>query len=93
MSYTWNCCVPRYWTAFDPVNHIFLCKFNHSDILKTNMFNDKDTDQVNLILDLINNQTVDLILRKVPGLKRYDNAIQRRQTTLKKNRKKRYSNR
>lgn len=57
------------------------------------MFNDKDTDQVNLILDLINNQTVDLILRKVPGLKRYDNAIQRRQTTLKKNRKKRYSNR
>lgn len=57
------------------------------------MFNDKDTDQVNLILDLINNQTVDLILRKVPGLKRYDSAIQRRQTTLKKNRKKRYSNR
>lgn len=70
--------VPRYWTVLDPINHILLCKFNHSDILKTNTFNDKDTDQFNFILDLINNLIVDLILRKVPGLKFHGNGIQRR---------------
>lgn len=33
-----------------------------------------ETDQFNLILDLINNQIIDLIFKKVTGLKFYANS-------------------